>query len=385
MTLSDAHMPPDPAAGWSCEIVTLEGAIVRPPEISSMRQPAGVLSGDGTYCAHSGTWRGKKPITLPPEPGAVPGERIAGRWLWGGLLWAHFGHFLAESTARLWALDRVEGKLDGILFIPKRPRLGDEVKGFHRAFLDLLGCDLPIRVAAGPARVEQLIVPGQGFGLGAISAGTEPFRNMFHRRFGADIQPQGPERLYISRSALGLRKGGILGETFMEERLAEQGYEIFHPQKHDMATQIARYKAARQVIAADGSALHLFAMVGRPEQEVAVVLRRTSNVADNLITHLAHFCGREPVVIGTLRREWVPEHKQRSSRLSFGELHLPRLQRRLVKFGFIEQREHWAPLSDAEREAIFKEKGLTGDKAYIEGRDLTGGKGRKTAQAQAAE
>ncbi|SMX47181.1 glycosyltransferase 61 family protein [Actibacterium lipolyticum] len=358
---------PNPDGGWSTEIVTIRDAIVMPPEISKMRQPAGVLHRDGSYCAHAALWRGKKPITLEPSMPTGPLPRLEGRWLWGGLLWAHFGHFLAESTARLWALDYEGGKFDGVLFIPKRPRLGEQIQPFHRDYLDMMGCNLPIRVMAEPGEVEELIVPGQGFGLGEISAGTEAYRASIHKRFGADVPADGPDRLYVSRSELGLGKGGLLGEVTLEEKLAEQGYEIFHPQKHDMKTQVARYKAAKQIIAGDGSALHLFAMVGRPDQQVAVVLRRSSNVVDNLINHLTHFCEREPIVLDALAREWVPQFKQRSSRLSFGELHLPRLQRKLVRSGFIERREPWRPLSDEDRNAIFAEKGLTGDRAFVEG------------------
>ena len=364
---SESGTIPSPEGGWSTEIVTVRDAIVVPPEISDMRQPAGVLNPDGSYCTHAALWRGNKPITLEPPMPAGPLPRLKGRWLWGGVLWAHFGHFLAESTARLWALDHEGGAYDGVLFIPKRPRLGEQTQPFHRDYLDLMGSDLPIRVMAEPGEVEELVVPGQGFGLGAISAGTEAYRTSIHKRFGADIPADGPERLYISRSELGLGKGGLLGEVMLEEKLAEQGYEIFHPQKHDMKTQVARYKAAQQVIAGDGSALHLFAMVGRPEQQVAVVLRRSSNVVDNLINHLTHFCQREPFVLDALAREWMPQHKQRSSRLSFGELHLPRLQRKLVRVGFIERRKPWGLLSEEDREAIFAEKGLTGDRAFIEG------------------
>lgn len=372
--LSPANERPDPAGGWSTEIVTLKDARVYPPTVSQMVQPAGVLDAQGAYVPHGALWRGHRAITTQPE--VVDGEhtQLKGRWIWGGILWQHFGHFLAESSARLWAIDHVDGPVDGILFIPKRPRVEEQVRGFHHAFVQLLGCDLPIKVTSGPTQVEELIVPGQGFGLGAISAGTEPFRTCFHKRFGADVTPDGPEKLYISRSELGLRKGGLLGEETLEAKLAEQGYEVFHPQKHDMPTQIARYKAAKQVVAADGSALHLFAMVGRPDQQVAVVLRRSSNVANNLITHISHFCEREPVVVNTLRREWVPRHKQRSSRLSFGELSLPKLGRTLVRNGFVERDGRWQPLSTKDRNDIFKAKGLVGKKAFIEGKTLRGNK-----------
>lgn len=362
--MARADIKPDPDGGWSTEIVSLKNATVVPPVTSDMVQPAGILREDGKYALRGALWRGGRPITTKPEPPDGPLPELAGRWLWGGVLWVHFGHFLAESTARLWALEQ-SAPLDGILYVPKRPRLGDQVHDFQRTFISLLGSDLPIKVLPEPHRVAQLVLPGQGFGLGSISAGTEHFRAAFSQKFGADVQADGPERLYISRSALSGRRGGMLGEEKLEAYLADHGYEVFHPQKHDMRVQIARYKAAREVIAGDGSALHMFAMVGRPEQRVAMVLRRSSNVVGNLIRHLASFTGRPPVVIKALACEWLPPDKQRASRMSFGELDLPALQVALRDNGFIADGPAWEPVSDAERAQIFEEKGLTGDKAYV--------------------
>ena len=362
--MARADIKPDPNGGWSTEIVTLRNAVVVPPTVSDNIQPAGIIRENGRYAPRGALWRGNKPITTEPDApqGALP--TLKGRWLWGGVLWVHFGHFLAESTARLWALDRA-GDLDGIVFMPKRPRLGDQVHDFQRAYLSLMGCELPIKVLPEPHRIETLVVPGQGFGLGAISAGTEPFRDAIHDRFGADIAPDGPKKLYVSRSALSGRRGGMLGEEKLEAYLSQAGYEIFHPQKHDMRTQIAHYKAAKHVIAGDGSALHMFAMVGHPDQQVAMVLRRSSNVVDNLITHLTHFTGRAPLVIKALHCEWLPQHKQRSSRLSYGELDLPGLQQALQQGGFVPEMAPWDPLTDTERARIFEDKGLSGDNAYI--------------------
>ncbi|WP_095587834.1 glycosyltransferase family 61 protein [Actibacterium ureilyticum] len=362
--MARADIKPEPDGGWSTEIVTLKNATVVPPLKSDMVQPAGILREDGKYALRGALWRGGKPITVQPDPPKGPLPELKGRWLWGGVLWAHFGHFLAESTSRLWALDRA-APLDGILFMPKRPRLGDQVHEFQRTFIALMDSDLPIRVLAEPHRVEQIVLPGQGFGLGAISAGTEPFRAAFHDRFGADVAPDGPKRLYISRSALSGKRGGMMGEEKFETYLTDHGYQVFHPQKHDMRTQIARYKAAEQVIAGDGSALHMFAMVGRPEQQVAMVLRRSSNVVGNLITHITSFTGRAPLVIKALRCEWLPPDKKRASRMSFGELDLPLLQQALRQNGFIGDGPVWEPVTDTERAQVFEDKGLTGDKAYV--------------------
>ncbi|GHF35227.1 glycosyltransferase 61 family protein [Seohaeicola zhoushanensis] len=349
---------PLPEGGWSEEIVTLREAVVVPPDAPGFVQPAGVLAADGSYCAHGVLWRKYRPLNSAP---AMPGEvtdRLPGRWLWGGVLWSHFGHFLVESTARLWALDRDTGHFDGILFMPRRAKVGETVRKYHQEFIGLMARDLPIRIAAEPLRVEELVVPGQGFGLGRITAGTQSYRDAIHRRFATSIAPEGPERLYISRSALGLRKGGLLGEERLEELLAAEGYVTFHPQQHSISVQIARYKAAKRIIAADGSAVHLFAIVGRADQPLAIVMRRQSTANNLLVSNVTHFCGAPPLEINALRTEWISARgKQASNRLSFGELDHPAIGRALAEAGFIGATD-WPETTEEERQEMFRAKGL---------------------------
>ncbi|MEP2716732.1 glycosyltransferase 61 family protein [Pseudophaeobacter sp.] len=363
---SEPEDQPMPEGGWSEDLHLLADACVVPPQISALVQPAGVLYSDGSYCPEAALWRKFRPITTEPEHPKKIAETLPGRWLWGGVLWAHFGHFLVESSSRLWALPEVEEDIQGVLFMPKRPKVGKEVRGFHREFLSLFGTDLPIHVAAQPTRVEELVVPGQGFGLGKITVGTRKFRRTVHDRFAKDVAPEGPDKIYISRSKLGLGKGGLLGEELLETLLEAEGYEIFHPQEHSLTVQLARYKAARKVIAADGSALHLFAMVGRPDQEVAMILRRRSGANNLLVKHVESFSKCNPTVIGGLRAEWVPDALQRSSRLSFGELNHRVIGKTLKKLGFISDASNWKVLSDEERDQILADKGLGGQAGFTE-------------------
>ncbi len=369
MSETPGHSPeeqPEPAGGWSETIETLPGAVVVPPTDSAFVQAAGVLRADGSYCPTGALWRKFRPLTTkPPLPEKT--EKLPGRWLWGGVLWVHFGHFLVESTSRLWALDALETPVDGVLFIPKRPKAGDMQRGFQRAFVDQLAPGLPIRVATEPTEVEELVVPGQGFGLGRITFGTPAFRAAIHNRFGKEIEPNGPDRLYVSRSALGLGKGGLLGEEKMEALLAEQGYETYHPQQHSIEDQLARYKAAKQIVAADGSAIHLFAMVGRQDQKLAIVLRRKSTANNLLAANVSGFCGADPLMIDALRTEWVKAAgKKKSNRLSFGELDHPLIAKKLAEGGFLEAGTEWPETTNAEREAMMADKGLAGNNAFVE-------------------
>lgn len=355
------RVPPQPDTGWSHEIRTLDNAIVQAPQANTLSTPSGVVTAEGDDVAEAALWRGRRPANLPFERPADPAERIEGTWLWGGTLWRYFAHFIVESPSRLWALDHVAETLDGILFIPRRANRETELTGFQAAFFKAFGIDLPIRVVDGSAEVERLIVPGQGFGVGAISAGTPAFRDFVKSRFGNGIAPEGGDKFYISRSGLGPRRGGLLGEAQIEQQLAAQGYEIFHPEKHDIPTQIARYRAASKIIASEGSALHFFAYVGRANQSLAIIPRRVSSATKHIVRHVESFTGATPRVLNVLREVWQPESSKRA-RLSVGEPDLPALQAALVAGGFLESGPAWEPLSDADRtEALGKGFRATGE------------------------
>ena len=330
--MSDVNTVPRPRGGWSGEILDVAQAIVVPPEKNGFVTSSGVLMADGSPCQHGALWRKHRPLTLPPEPPQSPPEELTGTWLWGGVLWLHFGHFVVESTGRLWGLAE-HPDVDGILFAPKRPGKASPVRGLHKEMFEAFGWHGAFKVADRPLQVERLIVPGQGFGLGPLIIGTPKFR-AFAREFGKDIAPEGSEKLYISRSKLGLKKGLLIGERQMEEKLAAEGYEVFHPEDHSIPVQVARYKAARQIIAAEGSAIHLFAYAARPEQRVAVVLRRRSDATRMISKHLRAFGGVEPLLLDHLKRSWAREGT-RTKRLFLGELDLPSIQHGLAEGGFI--------------------------------------------------
>ncbi|MFZ7093257.1 FkbM family methyltransferase [Primorskyibacter sp. 2E233] len=340
--------PPSPQSGFAPQIQVHEQAVVLAPCENSLAVPSGVISVSGEDVPEAALWRNKRRLNLPFSLPEDEIEELPGTWLWGGTLWQYFAHFIVESSCRLWGLDHLNGeKPDGIVFIPRRHRGAQEFASFQTGFFEALGVDLPIHVVHPAARVERLIVPNQGFGLGEISAGTPAFRNFMHRRFGEGIAADGPENLYISRSRLGPKRGALVGEARIEQELAAQGYEIFHPERHDMPTQIARYKAARRILASEGSALHLFGFVGRADQRVGVITRRKSMATQHILSQLRSFTGAEPVLLDTLRRVW--QHKETPrARLSTGEPDLPKLQHALVREGFIQPGPIWEPLAEAD-------------------------------------
>ncbi len=306
----------------------------------SVSRPAGVFDAAGIYQPLAQCWRDSRGHTTAPAPAPAPDQitdTLRGTWLFGGMLYAHFGHFLCESTARLWGLDLPGLRFDGVIFHPKArlPRMSRLINP-TRPWLAVAGCALPVAAPPDPVRIERLVVPEQGFGTGDMVAGRPEYRDFIRRRFGANIAPQGGERLYISRSRLYSKRGRILGEVFLEAALAAEGFEIFHPQDHAIEVQVARYKAARTVISTDCSALHLSALFARPTDRVAILARRPGPTIDDFRAQYAAFCGLAPSIISHL----TALHSLEGARLAqmseiYAEVDFAALRQSLIDAGFI--------------------------------------------------
>lgn len=336
-TLRIVDTPP-PQPPFRGEMALLSHALVIPERKTDQPLACGVLDAAGQWCELSRGWiRARKSY---PSPTLGPHERIEdlpGTHLYAGHFRGHFGHFLVEATARLWALDHLNARPDSILYLPYRGQVGAIERAIHdlAPFFRLIGVDVPIRTHGSVQRVERLIVPELGFGWGARYAGSPAYRAFMQGRLGAAAPAEGTELLYISRAKLNAQRGGILGEQIIEENLARLGYEIFYPERHPIEVQIARYKAARRIVALDGSALHLAAYVLAPEARVAMIKRRSrANVPDYLL-QFRSFCNVEIDVVDVVRTDWVAEGATRSDYRSIGELDFAALFAQLARSGYV--------------------------------------------------
>ena len=358
--ISSADTPPDPTSGWSRDIVELADATVVAPDTAHFRQRCGVFDNDGAFCKHGITWRFGNRMTVKPTQLPEPRPTIPGRWLWGGVLFNHFGHFLVESTSRLWALDHFSKPLSGIVYVNKRPRAPLNIDGYRREFINLLMPDIPVHIVKPAAQFEHLVVPGQGLGLGTISTGTPELRHSFNSRLCAAVEPSGPAKLYVSRSKLSPQSSGILGETTLETQLSNDGYTIFHPQDHSLRSQIAHYRGAEKIIIADGSAGHLVALVCRPDQKIAYIVRR-SDWSEGPITQIESFRQKPILTISALSREWRPKDPTKHKHIRFGELNLSAVSRALREDGFLDGSNTWPDLTRQDVEDVLDAEGILDD------------------------
>ena len=246
------------------------------PMVPATGHACGVLSADGQPVPTGRTLLSGGRFTADPEPPAGELTRLPGRWLFAGVGRHHFGHFLLEATPRLWALDHVARPVDGIALIPMAGRdIAAVIRRRLGPLLDMLGQGLPVHLIDRLTQVDELILPTQGFGHLYWSAGTPEVRAYMRRHLCAAVPPDGPARIYISRRRLKSRARQVPHEQQIERWMSHAGFTVFHPERHPISEQIARYRAARVIVGPDGSAFHLAAMVMQPGTRVGLIQRRT--------------------------------------------------------------------------------------------------------------
>lgn len=260
--------------------------------------PHGVFDADDRFCEPSRMRLSRGRRSATPD-WVAPVHDLPGHHLYAGMARLHFGHFLVESFARVWALETAGPEVEHILLLPFSPKAGNQwVTRKYGSLWSAVSGGRSVHVLRKPTRIERLSVPTQGFGHDKWLNGTPAFRGFVRTRLGAAFAPDGPERLYISRSGLKDADKQVDGEAHIEEALETAGYTIFHPEQHSLDVQCARYAAARQIVGADGSAFHLLPFMAHPQAQVAIYLRRNRPVMlRNLRRQLTGFTGIEPVLI----------------------------------------------------------------------------------------
>ncbi|WP_298973114.1 glycosyltransferase family 61 protein [uncultured Roseobacter sp.] len=338
--------------GLSDSFVTLQNAIVFP---HTQDNTCGVLDSDGAFCDFSRGVMGPRRAALEPQP-LDPGTApvLQGCYLYGGWLRAHFGHFLLESTTRFWALDELADRVDGIIFTQFRSGGVRQARKRYAPFLNILSGGKPLRILRDPTRVENLIVADPGFGHHSRITGSPRYRQYTRAKVAQAVNPEGPERLYVSRSALADNRGGIFGEPVIEEIMRANGYAIFHPQDHSIPDQLAHYRAARELVCLDGSALHLTAYALQPGARVGMILRRHSALLEGLAKQLELFADAKVHVFDALRASWVDESAKRVDFRSIGELDFGKLRALLIENEFIADVPAIDPLQEPDIQNILQ-------------------------------
>lgn len=335
------------------QIVTIPQALLAPPRAedrAGLVDRCGVFDSYDQIIPRAQTTGQFGNLTLPVDPPARDGQPYRkGTWLFAGSAYGHFGHALVFSMARLWALDQLETAPDGIVFFARGGTSGGAPQGTLANLLELFSIEVPAHLIDNPEIVETLHVPTQEFSTDTRVTGSDAFRAFVRDRLCAGPIPKGANRLYISRSGLSARKAGVFFADQLDHWMASEGYCVFHPQNHRLTEQVAAYRTADHIVAEDGSALHLAAMVARPEARFAIIATR-SHFPQALAAQARSFCGADVTTFEFPQAAWTPTSANTRG-LGWFRAHValdfPGLGTALAEKGFISNPEIWqAPTQD---------------------------------------
>jgi capsular polysaccharide biosynthesis protein len=201
--------------------------------------------------------------------------RKPGRFIYGGLLMDHFGHFLLEAMARLWFI-RAHPELPVLwheiaLPVPHSPWPGWRAEVWH-----LLGLDRHVHnTVRQPRRFSHVVVPHPGL---TLAHGLHP-----KQASALAVVPAVPptsERVWLSRTALPAQFGRLLGEDVLERQLADRGWMIARPEAMRVAEQANVFARATAVAGFASSAFHAVLLCTAPRARLRI-LRRPSVSSEN--------------------------------------------------------------------------------------------------------
>ena len=185
----------------------------------------------------------------------------AGKSLYGGFLRKAWGHFLMNSTARLWPLFAGDApEYDRIVFFPEDD-FCELPGGNFREFLQLAGIlDRCVVLTASVCSFEELIVPDTAIRLQSHWSG-EFFRIFdFVRQSALAATPEIPRhhRLILTRTGWNRNNGIQINVETMERLFTSNGYQAVAPERLTLTELIAAMDGAEEIVSFSGSTAHNF-------------------------------------------------------------------------------------------------------------------------------
>ncbi|WP_137222080.1 DUF563 domain-containing protein [Shewanella sp. MEBiC00475] len=181
---------------------------------------------------------------------------LKGRYLYLGFYTEHYGHFLLETLARLWAY--TENKYDGVVFNEfVIPRQTQGVSPFSQFFFAPFGVKAhSVSIINIATQFEWLDVPNPQFFI--LNKAHIDYIDIYRRISDFYIPSKQDEslRIYVSRSKLLKRKRKVLNEAAIEKVFISHGFIVIHPQELSFPEQLALLSHTHVLAGMEGSGLH---------------------------------------------------------------------------------------------------------------------------------
>ena len=166
--------------------------------------------------------------------------------VYGGMIFNHFGHMLAESLARMWYF--LENPHCSYKFV-----FVGSGKITFLEFFTMLGMQKDnIILINEPTRFEAIIIPEQSTYL---FSGFTNKAMMVYDFIRDSVTPSYNKKIYLTRTQLPIKD--TINEEFFENYYRAQGYEIISPEKLSIREQISVLAGASDLVCASGTLAHL--------------------------------------------------------------------------------------------------------------------------------
>lgn len=192
--------------------------------------------------------------------------------IYGGPLFTHFGHFIAESTHRIWprivSPELSDCKVVFVNFQKSKMASfiydGLELKGVAKS--DVLHINKPILF-------KKLVVPAQARQMSGATL-TKNYKYLYEEIVN-DIAGESPfgNKIYLSRSRHS-HTGSYFGETVVEKYLAGSGFDVIYPEDYSLKELVAILRKSELAVFAEGSAIHALELCGARIPHVFIIGRR---------------------------------------------------------------------------------------------------------------
>lgn len=232
----------------------------------------GVLDRDGQFVSLSAN-PGRIGGTYPMPDAELRDEKV----VFCGYLYQHWGHFLVESTTRLWYFLKDDPTVDKYVFFldEKKPRTID---GNFREFLQLLGIWDKTEFIHHPVRYREVIIPEPSYVC--MQYWSQAYVATFDaaaQNVTADPGWDTPKKIFFTRSHFAKNSGYEFGMDSLDHFFQKNGFAILAPEKIALSRMIHYIRNAEVVASISGTLPHNM-LFGNDEQQVIIMERLVINV-----------------------------------------------------------------------------------------------------------
>jgi hypothetical protein len=216
--------------------------------------------------------------TYPTElPNLDNIETYHGEVYYGGNLKEHFGHFIQEYLSRCVKYKNlIKRNVNAKLCLTgDSNQTWDTIPSYIKEILNFFGFDKTnVLLVNKPLICKKLFTTPQEEYLGKKEFTSLDYIDILDKNFKPKPKKERSGMFFISRKNVSYDKGGLLGESYIEELLKKLNYKIIYPEKISVREQIEIYSSASKLIFVEGSAIHGLQLLGRNEVDVTIFSRR---------------------------------------------------------------------------------------------------------------